>query len=64
MLADLTEISYVLFDASGKVLSGGATSLGADVQPGGQIGFDDFDTTVDPSQVASVSASVDAALTS
>ncbi len=45
-LVDLTEISYVLFDASGKVISGGVTSTG------------------DPSQVAAVSASVDAALVS
>jgi hypothetical protein len=63
-LTDLTEITYVLFDSGGKVISGGVTSTGADIPPGGQFGFDDFDTTVDPSQVASANASIDPALAS
>jgi hypothetical protein len=63
-LTDLTEITYVFFDGTGKVISGGVTSTGADVPPGGQFGFDDSDTTVDPAQVASVNASIDPALLS
>jgi hypothetical protein len=63
-LTDLTEITYVLFDGAGTVISGGVTSTGADIPPGGQFGFDDTDTTVDSSQASAVSASVDPALAS
>ena len=57
-LPDYTTVSYVIFDAGGNVISGGQTFLRAEVPPGGQIGFDDTDYTLQASSVGAVSASV------
>jgi hypothetical protein len=56
-LSVLTAITYVVFDTSGNVISGGLTFSNAEVPPNGQLGFQDYDTTL-TAQVGSISASL------